>query len=76
MGKTQKGMSLQRMFADVLRTLRDAFGGYHPELHYMRGPGPKWREKHGVSDRASLPWVLPPASSPELALVPIRSDRR
>jgi len=18
---------------------------YHPELHYMRGPGPKWREK-------------------------------
>ena len=21
---------------------------YHPELHYMRGPGPKWREKHGL----------------------------
>ena len=21
---------------------------YHPERHYMRGPGPKWREKHGV----------------------------
>ena len=20
---------------------------YRPELHYMRGPGPKWREKHG-----------------------------
>jgi len=20
---------------------------YHPERHYMRGPGPKWREKHG-----------------------------
>jgi hypothetical protein len=20
--------------------------GYHPERHYMRGPGPKWREKH------------------------------
>jgi hypothetical protein len=19
---------------------------YHPERHYMRGPGPKWREKH------------------------------
>ena len=19
---------------------------YHPELHYMRGPGPRWREKH------------------------------
>ena len=21
---------------------------YHPEKHYMRGPGPKWREKHGI----------------------------
>ncbi len=20
---------------------------YRPELHYMRGPGPKWRAKHG-----------------------------
>jgi hypothetical protein len=19
---------------------------YRPELHYMRGPGPKWHEKH------------------------------
>jgi hypothetical protein len=19
---------------------------YHPEKHYMRGPGPKWHEKH------------------------------
>jgi hypothetical protein len=25
---------------------------YRPEDHYMRGPGPKWREKH-VADRAS-----------------------
>jgi hypothetical protein len=22
------------------------FNRYRPELHYMRGPGPKWREKH------------------------------
>jgi hypothetical protein len=22
---------------------------YRPERHYMRGPGPKWREKHGLS---------------------------
>jgi hypothetical protein len=20
---------------------------YNPERHYMRGPGPKWRAKHG-----------------------------
>ena len=25
---------------------------YRPEAHYMRGPGPKWREKH-LLDRAS-----------------------
>ena len=22
---------------------------YRPERHYMRGPGPKWRAKHGHS---------------------------
>jgi hypothetical protein len=22
------------------------FDRYRPELHYMRGPGPKWLEKH------------------------------
>jgi hypothetical protein len=27
-------------------------GKYRPEEHYMRGPGPKWREKH-LLDRAS-----------------------
>jgi hypothetical protein len=25
---------------------------YRPELHYMRGPGPKCREKAGLSVRA------------------------
>ena len=25
---------------------------YRPEAHYMRGPGPKWREKHFL-DRTS-----------------------
>ena len=24
-----------------------AFRPYRPELHYMRGPGPAWRAKHG-----------------------------
>ena len=28
------------------------FDPYRPELHYMRGPGPKWREKHGLSEHA------------------------
>jgi hypothetical protein len=44
------------------RQLKDAvtrmlFPPYRPERHYMRGPGPKWREKHGpaVTRRGSLP---------------------
>jgi len=33
----------------ALRHLHKAlFDTYRPELHYMRGPGPKWREKHGA----------------------------
>jgi hypothetical protein len=28
------------------RLRREAFDSYRPELHYMRGPGPRWREKH------------------------------
>ena len=26
---------------------RDVVHPYHPELHYMRGPGPAWYAKHG-----------------------------
>jgi hypothetical protein len=34
-------------FSDLVRTIRQAFSDtYHPELHYMRGPGPKWHAKH------------------------------
>jgi len=25
---------------------------YAPEKHYMRGPGPKWREKHAHEGRS------------------------
>jgi|ERR1700756_3206608 hypothetical protein len=27
------------------------FDTYWPELHYMRGPGPKWRQKHARNGR-------------------------
>jgi hypothetical protein len=33
--------------ADLCRALaKDLFDPYRPELHYMRGPGPKWRAKY------------------------------
>jgi hypothetical protein len=32
-----------------IRPLSDGlFDTYRPELHYMRGPGPKWHAKHSV----------------------------
>ena len=34
-------------FVEIGRELVRAFSdAYHPERHYMRGPGPKWRAKH------------------------------
>lgn len=30
---------------------RDAVRPYRPEQHYMRGPGPAWRAKHGLPPR-------------------------
>jgi len=33
--------------ANLARNLiKNLFDTYRPELHYMRGPGPKWRAKH------------------------------
>ncbi len=45
----------------LLRSLSaPLFDPYRPELHYMRGPGPKWREKHGMTPApAGLPASLP-----------------
>lgn len=31
----------------------DGTGIYRPEAHYMRGPGPKWRELHGRGGRTA-----------------------
>jgi hypothetical protein len=33
-----------KAWRELVRELTDS---YRPELHYMRGPGPKWAEKHG-----------------------------
>jgi hypothetical protein len=35
------------------RTKYGIFDPYRPELHYMRGPGPKWCERHGLVFPAS-----------------------
>ena len=34
-------------FASIVHNLiMDVRDSYRPQLHYMRGPGPKWRAKH------------------------------
>jgi hypothetical protein len=39
---------------------------YRPELHYMRGPGPKWREKYARDQRfrRSPRWATSPQFVP------------
>ena len=39
---------------ELLRRLGLAFGAYKPELHYMRGPGPKWHAKHDTAGTDAL----------------------
>ena len=62
------GIDVTREFFGVGRL----FDSYRPELHYMRGPGPKWHEKYdGLPARATkeqqleLPyslWLIPAAA--------------
>jgi hypothetical protein len=35
-----------RAIAELRNVFKGLFDPYRPELHYMRGPGPKWHEKH------------------------------
>jgi hypothetical protein len=57
------GFSLD--LGDLIRSVRELFDPYRPELHYMRGPGPKWRAKHQPRDVGS-------AGVPALARVKAR----
>jgi hypothetical protein len=41
----------QRLVAAMSARVQGLSNPYRPELHYMRGPGPKWREKHGAAAR-------------------------
>ena len=41
----------------ILRKIVSIFWDpYRPELHYMRGPGPKWFEAHSGSRRDGQVW--------------------
>ena len=60
------GIEVSREFTGVGKLL----DGYRPELHYMRGPGPRWHEKHDRVPAAArkdqhehdyAPWLVPAA---------------
>lgn len=54
MAKPDKGSPRMSVtIAALWRSLvRDLFESYRPELHYMRGPGPKWHAKHRPQTQA------------------------
>jgi hypothetical protein len=71
-GFARKAAEAASNFAGVVHNLfMDVRDSYRPELHYMRGPGPKWRAKH-------QPWLrfeseaVPPAGQHELSPVYVR----
>jgi hypothetical protein len=41
----------RRLLMVIATRVQAARDTYRPELHYMRGPGPRWREKHGAHGR-------------------------
>ena len=50
MGRASKKVPERRnsLAAEFVRLFRSMVDPYRPELHYMRGPGPKWRAKHAA----------------------------
>ena len=44
----RKVKGIRKAIAGFVRSMSAMFDSYHPERHYMRGPGPKWHEKHSA----------------------------
>jgi hypothetical protein len=60
---SRKAPSFAADLADFGRALRSLLDPYRPELHYMRGPGPKWHAKHdpapAIVDASAVPALVP-----------------
>jgi len=58
--RPRQGMSAD--LADLFKAMASGlFDHYRPELHYMRGPGPKWHAKHdpAPADFDAMPALAP-----------------
>ncbi len=49
------------------RTFAEVFNAYRPELHYMRGPGPKWHAKRSGSATSRTPSATNASTLSEIA---------
>ena len=70
-----------RDFSKALRELwqtsSEASRSYRPDLHYMRGPGPKWHAKYGkfgTLSRTATPATTPPTPAPAPADAAFRDE--
>ena len=55
-----KAPSFRRTAAAFWHSLaKDLFDSYRPELHYMRGPGPRWRAKHAQAPVGAVELGMP-----------------
>ncbi len=55
--------NLAKAVHELQRTYGEAFNSYRPELHYMRGPGPKWHAKRAGMATAPAPQKPAPSRS-------------
>jgi hypothetical protein len=70
-GATLISWSLTTIVSALQNAMKHLFDSYRPELHYMRGPGPKWHEKHAGDSAASTSsagWRLQPLT-PKCAII-------
>ncbi len=54
-GFADRSIRMLRIVEPLRRLVQALSDHYRPELHYMRGPGPKWREKHAQEAESSSP---------------------
>ena len=52
-------VSWAKVFASWQALTKALFDDYHPELHYMRGPGPKWHAKYDGLVTQTAPSIAP-----------------
>ena len=57
MAQSANGSPTKGFFVAWQALTKALFDDYRPELHYMRGPGPKWREKYGAEIDGASPAV-------------------